>query len=223
MRSGQCTTSGSRMPPPWVFCLYRRSGVLAVMAQPHGKFEWVSGPPMSSIRAIFAAIGSGTKLYGPMALTKPLGPPSWLAPLSDKTSTRVLSSCPLASRWSSTRAMFWSACSSIAAYAPWSRLKSRCSSVECSSQALTMSLRGGSSVPSGTMPSSIWRASLSSRSTSQPRRNRSSYLSTSSRGAWCGAWHAPKAIHVNQGVSGEPASWPLMNSNALSVMSLERW
>ena len=37
-------------------------GVLAAMAHPQGKFEWVSGPPMSSMRAIFSAIGSGLPL-----------------------------------------------------------------------------------------------------------------------------------------------------------------
>ena len=33
----------------------------------------------------FSAIGSGRKLNGPIALMKPSGPPSWLAPLSDIT------------------------------------------------------------------------------------------------------------------------------------------
>jgi len=33
--------------------------VFEAIAQPHGKFEWASGPPMSSMRAIFAPIGSG--------------------------------------------------------------------------------------------------------------------------------------------------------------------
>ncbi len=42
----------------------------------------------------FSAIGSGRKLYGPIALTKPSGPPSWLAPLSDSTRTSVSSRMP---------------------------------------------------------------------------------------------------------------------------------
>ncbi len=49
---------------------------------------------MSSIRRSFSAIGSGRKLYGPIALTKPSGPPSWLAPLSDSTRIKVLSRMP---------------------------------------------------------------------------------------------------------------------------------
>ena len=90
-------TSGSRIPPPWVFCLYIRSGVLAAIAQPCGKFEWVSGPPMSSMRASLSSRDSGTMLNGAIALTKPSGPPSWLAPLSDSTITIVSSSWPVCS------------------------------------------------------------------------------------------------------------------------------
>ena len=61
------------------------------------------------------AIDSWTRLNGPIALTNPSGPPSWLAPLSDSTSTIVSSSVPAASRNPISRPRCWSKCSSIAA------------------------------------------------------------------------------------------------------------
>jgi hypothetical protein len=36
IRCGQCTTSGSRTPPPWAIPLYQRIGVLPAIAQPRG-------------------------------------------------------------------------------------------------------------------------------------------------------------------------------------------
>ena len=47
---GQWKTSGSRTPPPWVFCLYHLSGVFPTWDHPHGTLEWLCGPPMSSSR-----------------------------------------------------------------------------------------------------------------------------------------------------------------------------
>jgi hypothetical protein len=70
---------------------------------------------MSSIRRTFSAIGSGIMLYGPMAFTMPPKDPSWLAPLSESTTVRVLSAIPVRSRKATSRARCYSACSSIAA------------------------------------------------------------------------------------------------------------
>jgi hypothetical protein len=50
-----------------------------------------------------------------MALTMPNGPPSWLAPLSDMITISVSSSWPAVSRKAISRAMCWSAWSSMAA------------------------------------------------------------------------------------------------------------
>ena len=61
------------------------------------------------------------------------------------------------------------------------------------SHAGTQSGRGESSVPSGTMPSSSWRANVCSRHASQPWSNWPWYFSIHSGGAWCGEWHAPVA------------------------------
>ena len=88
---------------------------------------------------------------------------------------------------------------SVSAYSPkpantsiW-RAKSFFSSAVSLSQSLIASGFGASFVPAGTTPSLIWRASVSSRSLSQPWSNLPLYLAIHSLGTWCGAWVAPGA------------------------------
>ena len=47
---------------------------------------------------MFSSIESGMPLKNLFSLTEPFGPPSPLAPLSETSTTIVLSSCPLSSR-----------------------------------------------------------------------------------------------------------------------------
>ena len=61
------------------------------------------------------------------------------------------------------------------------------------SQAGISAGRAVSFVPAGTTPRSICRASVSSRSLSQPWSNWPLYFAMYSFGAWCGAWVAPVA------------------------------
>jgi hypothetical protein len=61
--------------------------------------------------ARFCSSDSGTKLKNWFSLTDPVGPPSALAPLSDRTMIRVLSNSPSSRRNSSSRPMWWSVCS----------------------------------------------------------------------------------------------------------------
>ena len=62
-----------------------------------------------------------------------------------------------------------------------------------SSQRGTPSAHGASSVFSGTIPSSFWRASVRSRCASQPSSKRPAYFSRHSAATWKGAWVAPSA------------------------------
>ena len=62
-----------------------------------------------------------------------------------------------------------------------------------SSHAGISSGRAVSSASAGTTPSSFWRASVSSRSASQPASKRPLYLADHSAGTWWGAWVAPGA------------------------------
>ena len=81
---------------------------------------------MSSSRSNFLTGGSATWLYGPTALTNPLGPPTWLAPLSNSSRMIVSSSWPLAARGSTHRTSCCSVWSSIAAQADCSRVVTAC-------------------------------------------------------------------------------------------------
>ena len=193
MPRGQCAISGTRTPPPWVFCLYQRSGVLPACAQPQGKFELLRGPPISSSRDCTSSKSSGSWLKVRSESETPWGPPSWLAPLSARTSSSVLSSCPDSSRYRTKRPISASVCSRKPANVSCKRAANERALSDRSSHALTPGLRGASCVSGGTTPSSSWRANHSSRIASQPRSNLPRYFSMYSRGAWCGAWVAPSA------------------------------
>ncbi|MNY80901.1 hypothetical protein D3C86_2221730 [compost metagenome] len=52
---------------------------------------------------MFASMVSGTPLKNFISLTEPLGLPSALAPLSERATIRVFSSCPVSSRKSRIR------------------------------------------------------------------------------------------------------------------------
>ena len=98
------------------------------------------------------------ELHGPMALTKPSGPPSWLAPLSDMHQISVLSRTPACVKeCDQPRQMLVG----MVEHAGEGRLQPGEDAPlvgECSSQAFTPSLRGGSRVPCGTMPIAFCRA-----------------------------------------------------------------
>jgi len=70
------------------------------------------------------------------SLTDPSGPPSPDAPLSETTMTNVLSRCPVSSRKSSSRPMWWSAWDRNPAYTSAIRPNSRCSSADRESHGL---------------------------------------------------------------------------------------
>ena len=72
-----------------------------------------------------------------------------------------------------------------------------------SSQAGITSWRAVSSASGGITPSSFWRAKVRSRSASQPSSNWPAYLSAHSLGTWCGAWVAPGAKYMKNGLSGD--------------------
>ena len=102
------------------------------------------------------SIGSRRRLYGPMALTMPNGPPSWLAPLSDMTMISVSSSWPAVSRKATSRARCWSAWSSMAAIGRLQAREERAARRRAARPtACTPSLRGGRRVSCGTMPSRL--------------------------------------------------------------------
>ena len=71
-----------------------------------------------------------------------------------------------------------------------------------SSQAGISSCRLVSSASLGTTPSFFCWLSVFSRSTSQPSSNLPLYLSDHSLGTWCGAWVAPGAKYMKNGLSG---------------------
>jgi hypothetical protein len=71
-------------------------------------------------------------------------------------------------------------------------------------------------------PSSFWRAKVASRSWSQPRSKRPLYRSDHSVGR-VGAWVAPGAKYMKNGLSAISAfCWPIQ-SIAWSVMSSVKW
>ena len=78
-------------------------------------------------------------------------------------------------------------------------------------------------MPAGTTPSSICRASVSSRSLSQPWSNWPLYFAMYSFGAWCGAWVAPVAKYMKNGLSGVSACWKRTQAIAWLVMSVVKW
>ena len=92
-----------------------------------------------------------------------------------------------------SRPISWSVYSPKPAKTSIWRAKSFFSSALSLSQSLMASGLGASLVPAGTTPSAIWRASVSSRSLSQPWSNLPLYLAIHSFGAWCGACVAPGA------------------------------
>ena len=71
-----------------------------------------------------------------------------------------------------------------------------------SSQAGISAGRAVSSVSGGTIPSSFCRASVSSRSASQPASKRPLYFADHSSGTWCGACVPPGARYAKNGLSG---------------------
>ena len=87
-------------------------------------------------------------------------------------------------------------CSAKPAKVSICRANSRFWSADSESHAGISAGRGVSFVPAGTTPSSICRASVSSRSLSQPWSNLPLYLAMYSLGAWCGACVAPVAKYM---------------------------
>ncbi len=65
---------------------------------------------MSSIRANISSFEAGSRFTSRTSLIEPVGPPSELAPLSDTTTTIVLSKSPTSERKPSTRPICSSAC-----------------------------------------------------------------------------------------------------------------
>ena len=102
-------------------------------------------------------------------------------------------------------------------------MKSFLSSADSLSQSLMASGFGASFVPGGTTPSLIWRASTSSRMTSQPLSNFPLYFAIHSFGTWCGACVAPGAKYMKKGRSGVSDFWNSIQAMALSVMSVMKW
>ena len=153
------------------------------------------------------------------SLNVPERVPSMLAPLSPQIQMiRVSSSSPISSIAASTRPTFQSAFSEYPAYVSIWRAYRRFS-VSVSESHFGNSSFSGSSVSAGTTPSSFWRASVSSRATSQPASNLPWYLSDHSRGTWCGAWLQPVASYVNHGDSGCSARTRCSHSIVFSAMS----
>src|SRR3984957_10657565 len=74
-----------------------------------------------------------------------------------------------------------------------------------SSQVVISSWRLVSSASAGTTPSSFCRAMICSRNVSHPLSNLPLHLSDHSLGTWCGAWVAPGAQYMKNGLSGTSA------------------
>ncbi len=91
------------------------------------------------------------------------------------------------------RPISWSVYSTNAAKTSAWRANRRFSSADSLSQSLMASGLGASFVPGGTTPCWIWRASVSSRTLSQPWSNLPFHLSIQTFGTWCGACVAPGA------------------------------
>jgi len=112
-----------------------------------------SGPPIR--RSAHFRHGSGRKLTGPIALTKPSGPPSWLAPLPTARDQRVVTDAGRLEKRNQPRQML----------VGWSEHagKRRCSRVHALLAALCPStphaiVAPGILVSGGTMPSAFRRA-----------------------------------------------------------------
>ena len=98
--------------------LKNRNGVLDALPQPTGYAGYESMPPSVPLRIIRSdSVGSSTRVirFSKM-FAAPSGPPIDDAPLSEVSMTIVLSSTPRLRRQSSSRPMFWSMLSTIAAY-----------------------------------------------------------------------------------------------------------
>src|SRR5664280_1878410 len=141
------------------------------------ELAWLWGPPMSSMRSTASSGVSTRKLKYFISCITPNGPPSWLAPLSDRRRIRVLSNSPRFSRADTSRPIWSSVCSRKAANASWRRAASRRWFRGRVSQASTPGFRGASSVSAGTTPMSTCRANQASRATSHPASKRPRYFS----------------------------------------------
>ena len=84
-------------------------------------------------------------------------------------------------------------------------------------------MAAGSSVSAGITPSAFCRSMVSSRSRSQPWSNLPLYLSAHSVGTWWGAWVAPGAKYMKNGLSAIRAFCWRTQSIARSVMSSVKW
>ena len=91
-----------------------------------------------------------------------------------------------------------------------------------SSQAGISAWRGVSTASGGMTPSSFWRSKVISRWLSQPWANLPLYFSIHSGGTWCGAWVAPGAKYMKNGLSGSSAFCWRAQLIALSVRSSVR-
>ncbi len=118
---------------------------------------------------------------------------------------------------------------SVSAYSPnpantsiW-RAKSFFSSGVSAAQSLMAAGFGASFVSGGTTPSRFCRASVSSRSASQPWSNWPLYLAIHAFGTWCGAWVAPGAKYMKNGLSGVRDFWYPIQAMAWLVMSVMKW
>ena len=92
-----------------------------------------------------------------------------------------------------------------------------------SSQAGIASGRAVRSASADTMPFRFCRSKVDSRSASQPPANWPLYLSAHSSGTWCGAWVAPGAKYMKNGLSGASAFWVLTQPHGAVGQILGRW
>ena len=99
----------------------------------------------------------------------------------------------------------------------------RFSSALSASQSLIASGFGASFVSAGTTPSFFCRSSVCSRSLSQPWSNWPLYLAFHSLGTWCGAWVAPGAKYMKNGLSGVSDFSDWTHAIAWFVMSVMKW
>ena len=113
--AGQARMSGSRIPPEWVFCLYRLRGVLLTWPHPIGYTGYVADRRCRRASATSSADVLGGQTIDPAEVVdRPHAPPSRVAPLSERSTSRVLSNRPIAWRKSSSRPI-WSSVWSIIA------------------------------------------------------------------------------------------------------------
>ena len=79
---------------------------------------------------------------------------------------------------------------------------------------------GASFVPGGTTPSCDLPRQDSFTHRVPPGSNLPLYLAIHSFGTWCGAWVAPGAKYMKNGLSGVSDFWNCIQPIALSVMSV---